>query len=226
MKTEFWKTQLGEEWSAALADLLSSEYAEKLLAKVNSLYKETVVYPKKSDVFRAFRLTGFKDVRVVILGQDPYHDGSSTGLAFANSRALPDVSMSPSLKKIHGAWEKVSHGHFYFDDTLEPWAEQGVLLLNTALTVEKRKPGSHTKYWKKFTEGVLSAINRDRPDVICLLWGKQAQEYKPLLNNCTVLEYSHPASAIYNGTDWDCPHFDQVNEILTKSNGPEFQILW
>jgi uracil DNA glycosylase len=82
------------------------------------------------------------------------------------------------------------------------------------------------KYWKKFTSGVLSAINRDRPDVICLLWGKQAQEYKPLLSNCTVLEYSHPASAIYNGTDWNCPHFDEVNGILTNANGEEFQILW
>lgn len=224
MNPEFWNKQLGEGWSAALADLLSSEYIKKLMAKVNEEYKITTVYPAKANVFRAFRETPWESLRVVILGQDPYHNGSAIGLAFANE----GETTSPSLKKIEDLHYRygIENSHFCFDPSLKSWASQGVLLLNTALTVQKGKAGSHTKYWKKFTQGVLEAISKNRPDCIFMLWGNDAKAFKPFLGNCRVLEYVHPAYACYKGIDWNCPNFNEANELLSLSNGEEFKILW
>lgn len=228
MNTEFWNKQLGEGWSAILADLLSSEYADKLMDKINDEFSRTVVYPKKKNVFRAFRETSWEDLRVVILGQDPYHDGSATGLAFGNNWSPSDIKISPSLKKIEDYHHSgaIDNSHFVFDSTMESWTEQGVLMLNTALTVEKGKAGSHTKYWKKFTEGVLQTIAEHRPDCIFILWGSHAKAYKPLIKNCHVLEFIHPAYASYKKIDWECPNFNQANSILEEANGPEYRILW
>ena len=112
------------------------------------------------------------------------------------------------------------------DTSLESWTKQGVLLLNTALTVEKGLAGSHTKYWKKFTEGVLKTIAENRPDCIFMLWGGHAKAYKPLIKNCNVLEFVHPAYASYKKIDWKCPNFNQANSILESANGSEYRILW
>lgn len=228
MKPDFWKKQLGEGWSAVLADLLSSEYADKLVNKLNDEYNTATVFPEKTNVFRAFRETPWQDLRVVILGQDPYHDGSATGLAFANNLSLDNLKMSPSLRKIDKwhATGAIENSRLVMDASLEPWAKQGVLLLNTALTVRQKEAGSHTKYWKKFTHGVLETIAEWRPDCIFMLWGNHAKAFKPLLKNCTVLEYVHPAYASYRGVDWACPNFNEANQILKDANGPEFQILW
>jgi uracil-DNA glycosylase len=224
MKPEFWNNQLGEGWSAILADLLSSEYMGKLMTKVKEEYRLGPVYPDKPNVFRAFRETPWENLRVVILGQDPYHNGSATGLAFANV----GESISPSLKKIEDLHHRygIDNSHFVFDPSLESWAAQGVLLLNTALTVQKGKAGSHTKYWKKFTEAVLETISKNRPDCIFMLWGNDAKAFKPFLGSCRVLEYVHPAYACYKGIDWNCPNFNEANELLEFSNGTEFKILW
>lgn len=228
MKPEFWNKQLGDGWSAVLADLLSSEYADKLMNKLNSEYSRTTVYPKKTNVFRAFRETPWEDLRVVILGQDPYHDGSATGLAFGNAWNPSNIKVSPSLRKIEDYHHSgaIDYSHFVFDLSMESWAKQGVLMLNTALTVEKGRAGSHTKYWKKFTEGVLKTIAEHRPDCIFMLWGGHAKAYKPLVKNCNVLEFVHPAYASYKKIDWKCPNFDQANSILEGANGSEYRILW
>ena len=196
--------------------------------KLNSEYSRTTVYPSKTNVFRAFRETPWEDLRVVILGQDPYHDGSATGLAFANAWDPNNLKISPSLKKIedyHNS-EDIDHSLFVLDTSLESWTKQGVLLLNTALTVEKGLAGSHTKYWKKFTEGVLKTIAENRPDCIFMLWGGHAKAYKPLIKNCNVLEFVHPAYASYKKIDWKCPNFNQANSILESANGSEYRILW
>jgi uracil-DNA glycosylase len=224
MKTEFWNNQLGEGWSAALADLLSSEYMGKLMDKVREEYRLGTVYPEKPRVFRAFRETPWNDLRVVILGQDPYHNGSATGLAFANEGEVT----SPSLRKIEDLHHRygIDHSHFCFDPSLESWAKQGVLMLNTALTVKKGQAGSHTKYWKKFTEGVLKTIAENKPDCIFMLWGNDAKSFKPVVGNCRVLEYAHPAYACYKGIDWNCDGFNKANELIESSNGSEFRILW
>ena len=229
MKPEFWNKQLGDGWSAILADLLSSEYANKLMNKLNSEYNRTTVYPKKTNVFRAFRETPWEDLRVVILGQDPYHDGKATGLAFANGFDMKDLVKSPSLRKIedlHQGYKGIDHSHFVFDPSMVSWTKQGVLMLNTALTVQKGQAGSHSKYWKKFTEGVLKTIAENRPDCIFMLWGAHAKAYKPLIKNCNVLEFVHPAYASYKNMEWECPNFNEANSILEDANGPEYRILW
>tara|TARA_R110002153_G_scaffold32343_1_gene97869 strand:- start:319 stop:1005 length:687 start_codon:yes stop_codon:yes gene_type:complete len=228
MKNNFWKKQLGEGWSAVLADLLSSEYADKLINKLNEEYNTETVFPEKTNVFRAFRQTPWEDLRVVILGQDPYHDGSATGLAFANTLTPDNLKMSPSLKKIDN-WhhkEGIKHSTFAMDTSLESWASQGVLMLNTALTVKQKEAGSHTKYWKKFTHEVLKTIAEWRPDCIFMLWGNHAKSFKPLIKSGIVLEYVHPAYASYRGIEWECPNFNEANRIIEGANGPEFQILW
>jgi len=228
MKNNFWKKQLGEGWSAILADLLSSEYANKLVNKLNEEYSTTTVFPEKANVFRAFRETPWQDLRVVVLGQDPYHDGSATGLAFANNLTIENLKMSPFLEKIDNCHHKegIKHATFVMDTSLESWANQGVLMLNTALTVRQGQAGSHTKYWKKFTHEVLKTIAECRPDCIFMLWGNHAKSFKPLLKNGIVLEYVHPAQSIYEKVDWKCPNFNEANKILEGANGPEFQILW
>ena len=228
MEHEFWNKQLGKGWSAALADLLSSEYADKLINKLNEEYSTETIYPKKTDVFRAFRETPWEDLRVVILGQDPYHDGSATGLAFANELDLSNLRLSPSLQKIDDLHRRsgMEHSSLILNPALTDWSKQGVLMLNTALTVKQRCAGSHSKYWKKFTQGVLETIAEWRPDCIFMLWGNHAKAFKPLVKNCNVLEYVHPAYANYTGKPWECPNFNEANEILEAANGPEFRILW
>lgn len=149
------------------------------------------VYPEKSNVFRAFKITPYDKVRVVILGQDPYYTpGAANGLAFAHSENYYDIQ--PSLKNIIKELE-----HEYnvllvnFDTTLEHWAKQGVLLLNTALTVEQNKPGSHCLIWKPFTEFVLKQF--ENKDVVFLLWGNHARNSVKGLNLKHVIETTHPS---------------------------------
>tara|TARA_R110000751_G_C13728477_1_gene476256 strand:- start:54 stop:746 length:693 start_codon:yes stop_codon:yes gene_type:complete len=228
LEPDFWKKQLGEGWSAILADLLSSEYADKLLNKLNEEYKRTTVYPKKSEVFRAFKETPWENLRMVILDREPYQDGKATGLAFANKFNPNNLTLSPSLReieKLHQRYE-IEHSHFVFDSSMASWAEQGILLLNTTLTIEKGNTESHTKYWKKFTEEVLKTIAEWRPDCIFMLWGNHAKSFKPLIKNCNVLENIHPNYAVNCKLDWKCPNFDQANKILEDANGPEYKILW
>ena len=228
MNLEFWNKQLGKGWSAVLADLLSSEYADKLLNKLNEEYKRTTVFPKKSEIFRPFRETPWEDLRIVILNKEPYHDGKATGLALANNFDTNNLTLSPPLReieKLHQRYE-IEHSHFVFDPSMVSWAEQGVLLLNTFLTVEKGKSESHSKYWKKFTYEVLETIAKWRPDCIFMLWSTNAKEYKPLIKNCHILEDIHPNYAVNCKIDWKCPNFDQANKIIEDANGPEYKILW
>jgi uracil-DNA glycosylase len=228
MSLKFWNKQLGKGWSAVLADLLSSKYGDKLLNKLNEEYKRTTVYPKKAEVFRAFRETPWEDLRVVILNKEPNHDGKATGLALANGFDTSNLTLSPSLReieKLHQRYE-IEHSHFVFDSSMVSWAEQGVLLLNTSLTVEKGKSESHSKYWKKFTHGVLETIAKWRPDCIFMLWSTNTKELKPLIKNCHILENIHPNYAVNCKIDWKCPNFDQANKIIEDANGPEYKILW
>lgn len=189
--------------------ILDSKETTSLMKKLSAKYKSTIVYPTAKDIFKAFRLCTPDKLKVVILGQDPYHDGSAIGLAFGNH---PDMKRSPSLRKILEVVDNIAIDE---DPSLQTWARQGVLLLNTALTVEKSKPGSHSKLWLTFTQRMITAISRAFPDAIFLLWGSHAKAFKPLLNSSTrVLEAEHPAYSIYKGRKWDCNHFEEVNNML------------
>ena len=187
------------------------------------------MYPSKENVFRCFRETPFNDVRIVMLGQDPYHDGRSVGLAFANENS--HIVPSPSLKIILQEVEDSVYQGFDFQTTinfdLTSWAHQGVLLLNTALTVQKGKAGSHTDNWVFFTRAVLKALTEGHTGLIYMLWGNHAKSYKHLINPAQnfILEAAHPAAEAYgSGGFLGCGHFVKCNEILKACNSD--QIKW
>ena len=209
-------------------DYLRSPYMIKLLTMITK--SSEVVYPQRKNVFRAFRECSPTNLKVVILGQDPYHDGSAIGLAFGNNNEK--LRISPSLKKILECVEREFNTLKIDEDiTLQSWANQGVLLLNTALTVEKSKPKSHSKPWKLFTEFVVKYIAQNFPGTIFMLWGKDAQAFEKIgnlnLNNtCHVLKAVHPSYANFKNTDWKCDNFKQANKIIEQQNGNEFCIEW
>lgn len=207
----FWLKHIDKSWYERDKEFWNSDYMKKLIGYLGDRYKKATVYPEKDNIFRAFRLTPFDKVRVVILGQDPYPDGSATGLAFANSSDTLDIS--PSLKKIYESVERDMYEGLLidFDYTLEEWAEQGVLLLNTALTVEKFNIGAHSKYWETFTQHILSML---LPGTHVCLWGNHAKMYEKFLKDCYVYKCTHPASAHYNKIDWKCDNFREINKNI------------
>lgn len=184
------------------------------------------VYPPKEDVFNAFRLTELSDVKVVILGQDPYHGPNQAhGLAFS---VRPGVAVPPSLLNMYKELEqdipgftRPSHGF------LESWAKQGVLLLNTVLTVEAGKAHSHARFgWETFTDRVIAVINEQRENVVFLLWGSHAQKKGSIIDaqRHHVLKAPHPSPLSAHRGFFGCKHFSRANEILAQQG--ETPIDW
>lgn len=217
-----------KDWFPLLSEFLQDKYFNKLINFLTKEYKTKTIYPAKTQVFNAFKYTSWKDLKVVILGQDPYYDGKANGLAFANNNDV--LRVSPSLDQIRGSVEKSVYNTIIldFDVTLEHWAKQGVLLLNTALTVEERKPNSHKEPWDNFTKTIIKTINDNSTGIIFLLWGSNAKSYKNLIdeNRHYVLEDVHPAYASRQYKDWNCKHFIEVNKLIEKNNGKEYIIKW
>ncbi|BCL71089.1 uracil-DNA glycosylase [Vibrio nigripulchritudo] len=175
-----------------------------------------VIYPPESDVFNAFRFTEFQDVKVVLLGQDPYHGPNQAhGLCFS---VLPGIKPPPSLVNMYKelaqdiqGFEIPSHGY------LKSWAQQGVLMLNTVLTVEQGKAHSHSKTgWETFTDRVIEAVNQHREGVVFLLWGSHAQKKGKMIdrNRHHVLAAPHPSPLSAHRGFFGCGHFSKANEIL------------
>lgn len=221
--------ELFKDWEPVLRkSVLETPYMNMLIRKIHYEYKYKVTYPEKKDIFRAFKLTSFDETRVVILGQDPYPSKRATGIAFGNDEQMGN--MSPSLEKIYDCIENtVKDGlNLNFDPTLVNWGQQGVLLLNSALSVRKGEPGSHTLYWKKFIQGTLEEISNRKTGVCFLLLGAQAKSFRPFINesNNYVFSYVHPAFSARQGTDWNCPYFRKINEVIEHQNGKEFCIDW
>lgn len=219
-------------WTQPLLKFLNSDYFTKLTKFISKSYDNKYVFPtNKRNVFKAFQLTDYNDLKVVIIGKEPNLDGSGTGLAFANSQnIIGGIKLSPYLTKISKCVENTVYKGFNlsFDPTLESWAEQGVLLLNPSLTVERGKPGSHYKYWYKFNEEVLRIINDNTSGIIFMLWGEEAQKYEESLSLSKhyVLKCEHPNEAVKEDRDWECDHFVKANEIIKRNNGSEFCIEW
>jgi len=165
----------GEEWYNALETLLRSEYFSKLGQRVSQERMSYTIYPEKGSdlLFKAFRTTPLSKVRVVILGQDPYHDGSYDGFAFSNKGKF---TLSPSLKNIFKEVENDVYDNLRLDQDpdLERWAKQGVLLINTAHTVIKGNPASHFEMWVPFTRRVIDVLSKQDRPITWILWGKKA----------------------------------------------------
>ncbi len=209
------KTQL-KGWYPVLQEIIESPYFTGVKEVLKKDMKTEEIYPKGENIFKAFSICPIEDVKVVILGQDPYHDGSATGLAFANSNKA--TAMSPSLEIIFEELEtQVGLVVLPFNQNLEHWAEQGVLLLNTSLTVQQKSPGSHVPLWDRFTTNLLTTFSKLKQKVVYMLWGKHAKGYeKYIYKNNFILKASHPINEIYrgkgNGGFLECNHFNKAKE--------------
>lgn len=211
------KSQL--TWHDVIGAEKQQEYFQQTLAFVESERASgKVVFPPAKDVFNAFKTTEFGDVKVVILGQDPYHGPNQAhGLCFS---VLPGVKTPPSLVNMYKELAKDVEGfeipkHGY----LQSWAEQGVLLLNTVLTVEQGKAHSHAKSgWETFTDRVIEAINQHQSGVVFLLWGAHAQKKGSFIdrNKHFVLAGPHPSPLSAHRGFFGCRHFSQTNQILAQ----------
>lgn len=211
-------------WNSMLLAEKEKAYYQSMIAKIEverSLGK--TIFPKEKDIFTAFDFTAFDDVKVVILGQDPYHgSGQAHGLSFS---VLPGVKIPPSLRNMYKELADDIDGfvipeHGY----LESWTKQGVLLLNTVLTVEEGKAHSHAKLgWETFTDSIIEQINKNKENVIFLLWGAHAQKKGANIDDTrhSILKAPHPSPLSAHRGFFGCKHFSQVNELLKSKNVSE-----
>lgn len=204
-----WKTALAGEFEKPyFADLVRFLHAEKAAGKV--------IFPPGSQIFRAFDLTPLDKVKVVILGQDPYHGpGQAMGLSFSVPRNVP---APPSLKNIFKEIESDTGLSMSGSPDLEPWARQGVLLLNAILTVRCGEAASHSRVgWQEFTDAVIRTISERCEGVVFLLWGNFARTKRELIDESRhyVLEAAHP-SPLARGAFFGCRHFSKTNDLLVK----------
>lgn len=213
---------LAEGWRALLFEEFSKPYVEKIREFLKKeLQNGFLFYPPKDKIFRALKLVDYNDVRVVILGQDPYHgNGQANGLSFAveNGTAIP-----PSLNNIFKEIEN-NIGKRPNKTCLEGWARQGILLLNTVLTVRENSAFSHRdKGWEIFTDKIISLLNQKNNPIIFLLWGAAAQSKEKMITNKKhiILRSVHPSPLSAHRGFIGCKHFSSVNEILKLHHQPE-----
>lgn len=211
-------------WKEALQEEFEKGYFKELTKFVKQEYQEKTVYPPPKQIFSAFNNCPFDQVKVVIIGQDPYHGPKqANGMSFAVHEA---VKNPPSLRNIfkeikNNIGKKPKHSD------LKHWAKQGVLLLNATLTVQAGEAGSHQGHgWEKFTDAVIKKLSEERKDLVFLLWGNFAKSKAKLINNNKhlILEAAHPSPLSANRGFFGCKHFSKTNEFL-KMNDKE-QIDW
>lgn len=195
------------------------EYYKKLHEFVYEEYRTKTIFPPKQNIFAALRWAPYEEVKVVIIGQDPYHgEGEAHGMCFSVN---PGIKIPPSLKNIYKELNRDLGCKIPNNGYLMKWAKQGVLLLNAVLTVEKDKPASHqNKGWEIFTDKIIEEINKKETPVVFLLWGNFAKKKAELITNPKhlVLTSSHPSPfAVRYGFD-GCSHFSKTNEFLIKNN--------
>ena len=213
-----------KKWDVILDEEIQQEYYKKLGTFVKKEYREKVCYPKYKDIFNALRYTDYDEVQVVILGQDPYHgEGEAHGLSFS---VLDGVRRPPSLINIFK--------ELYSDlgikreaNDLTYWAEQGVLLLNSIMTVEKDKPLSHKGMgWEIFTDNIIRYLNNREKPIVFILWGSYARSKKELITNKNhyIIESAHPSPLSANRGFFGSKPFSKTNEFLV--NNGEQPIIW
>ncbi|MBR2685260.1 MAG: uracil-DNA glycosylase [Erysipelotrichaceae bacterium] len=202
-------------WTPFLKNEFAQPYFQSLASFIHEEYETKIVYPPKKEVFSCFYYTDLKDVKVVILGQDPYHEPfQAHGMCFS---VKPNVAVPPSLKNIYKELHDdlgctiPNHGY------LMKWAKQGVFLLNTVMTVEKGKAFSHSKKgWETFTDHTIQKLNELDQPIVFLLWGRPAQSKAALLNNPNhlVLTAAHPSPLSAHNGFFGCRHFSKANAFL------------
>ncbi len=214
--------QFGNDWDEVLRDQVEAPYFQDIIKKLNVEYRKYSCFPEPRLVFHALRSTAFADVRAVILGQDPYHgEGQAHGLCFSVRQG---VDAPPSLQNIYKeiradlGLTPPSHGE------LTDWTRQGVLLLNTILSVRAHAPMSHANLgWQTFTDAVISRLNEREQPIVFLLWGSPARAKKALITNPhhLILEAPHPSPLSAHRGFFGCRHFSRCNEFLKAHDMPE-----
>ena len=207
---------INKKWDEILKDEFNKEYFKKLGTFVKNEYKNKICYPNYSDIFNALRYTDYDEVRVVILGQDPYHDiNQAHGLSFSVKN---EVKAPPSLRNIFKELEN-DLGIVKKNNDLTPWTRQGVLLLNSIMTVEKDKPLSHVgKGWEIFTDNIIKELNKSDKPIIFVLWGSYARGKKELISNPIhhIIESVHPSPLSANRGFLGSKPFSKTNKYLKQ----------
>lgn len=213
-------------WNEMITELLQQPDMIAMQKQIMEMRKTTTIYPSSKDVLNAYKLTPYDKVLVVIIGQDPYHDGTAHGLAFSSTSS----KRPPSLREIFNEvctdyYSGTAPDDIFTTNNLTHWAEQGVLLLNRSLTVEAKKPNSHAKIgWNKFLIRTIEKLNEKQKPIVYMLWGAEAQKLKTIINpNNLILEAEHPVAYIkaqrpshFRG----CQHFSQANNFIIKHHKP------
>lgn len=206
---------LGNDWDDILASEFESEYYKRIRYWLKKEYAEQTIYPPMEDIFNALRYTPYHAVKAVLLGQDPYHGpGQAHGLCFSVQEG---VEPPPSLRNIFQELESDLGFPPPKNGTLTKWAEQGVLMLNTTLTVRRGQANSHKNIgWTTFTDAVIRRLNERETPIVFLLWGGNARSKKPLITNPNhlILETVHPSPLSAYGGFFGCRHFSRCNEFL------------
>lgn len=208
---------IGNDWDELLKDEFKKEYYIKLRDFLKKEYNEFEIYPSMQNIFEALKRTSYEDTKVLILGQDPYHgENQAHGLAFS---VQPMVKTPPSLLNIYKELKNDLNCYIPNNGYLIPWAEQGILLLNTALTVRAHEANSHkNKGWEIFTDRIIQLLNMREEPVIFILWGANARKKKDLIYNDRhfILEAHHPSPLSASRGFFGCKHFSKTNEILKQ----------
>ncbi len=212
-------------WKSALAEEFEKPYFANLSASIRKAYLDGTVYPSQEQIFNAFNLCPLDKVKVVILGQDPYHgEGQAHGLSFS---VKDGVRIPPSLKNIYKEIKSDIGTEIPTSGNLERWSTQGVLLLNATLTVLPSKPGSHQGLgWEEFTDATIRIISEKREHVVFLLWGNFARSKSALIDKSKhlVLEAPHPSPFSAHSGFFGCKHFSKTNTYLEQHRQPP--IVW
>ena len=218
-----------EEYFGRWMGVIDKRELESVLSKLGPEYKRKPICPAQNNVFKAFEVCPYDKLKVVMLGQDPYpQKGVATGILFGNKEGTRDEDLSPSLQIVKEAAInfEIPHNCIIFDPTLESWAKQGILMINSALTVEMNKIGSHVMLWRPFIASLLKKLSENKTGIIYVLFGKQAQTFKPYINKQfnIVLEENHPAYFARTGEAMPHTVFEQISKLTKEMYG--MPITW
>jgi uracil-DNA glycosylase len=210
-------------WSEAIKDFMAQPDMVELKRKVTELRKTKNIFPKAEEVYNAFKLCPYENIKVIIIGQDPYPtEGNAHGLSFSCLKKETPASLLNIFKELQrSVYPSLKIEDLFKSNDLTSWAQQGVLLLNTILTVEEGQANSHKGFgWEKLTERVISLLNTHERPLVFMLWGNNAKELKPLITDPKhlILESSHPSPLSVDKGFFGCNHFNQANDFIFYNN--------
>lgn len=208
-----------KSWDSVLGEQLQSDYFKELLEFLHEEYEQQTIFPERENIFRALNETPYDKVKAVIIGQDPYHgEGQAQGLSFS---VQPGVKLPPSLRNIYMELQDDINCPLPENGSLVKWAKEGVLLLNTVLTVRKGEPASHAKKgWEMFTDEIIKKLDQRHQPIVFILWGKHAQQKKQLINSSKhfIIASAHPSPFSARKGFFGSKPFSKTNEYLRSQN--------